>query len=188
MKNTSGIIALVIVIMAAIACSSDDTQKANALVDEANAFLRTANASVANASKLGDDLDATLAAMKGKTRPDETGEVATELLKEYDGMAENFRKAADKFDEASKLNIKEKHKEYLETKAKELNTRADYSTELKKIPADLIRNDDKAKFQELLNSTMDKVQSLTKEAQELSDKADTIVRENPDVMQQGEPK
>ncbi|MBX3300087.1 MAG: hypothetical protein KF736_11560 [Acidobacteria bacterium] len=184
MKNTLGILAAAFLIVAAIACNLDETSKANTLVDEANVLLRTANASVEKATKLSDELDSQLGKISDKSDLEDARKTAKDLNAEYDSMADNFKKAAEKFEEASKLKIKDAHKQYLETKAKELRIRSDYAIELKKIPTELIENDSKSQFQDVVSKTMEKVKAMTKEAQELSEKADKIVKDNPGVLEQ----
>lgn len=188
MKNNFSIFGILILIIAALGCIGDDTSKANKVVDEANEYIKKANASVEKAGEFGTRLDEMLRSVDNKADLEKAREIAGELAREYDSMNENFSKGGAKFEEASKMDVKEKHREYLETKAKEMKLRADYSAELKKIPTELIENDNKSQFREVMTSQLDKVRAMTKEAQELGDKADQIVKENPDVMQQGSSK
>ena len=184
MKNVLGIFAIVIIIVAGLACSTDDTTKANAVVDEANKFVAAANESVKKGSRLGDEFDQKVSAIKSKSDLADARDLGRNLMKEYDSMVDNFKKAGDKFDEASKLKIKDKHKEYLETKAKEMKLRSDYAVEMKKIPQALIDTDSKSDFTDTVKKLVAKIKTMTSDAQDLSDKGDKIVKENPDIMQQ----
>ena len=109
-------------------------------------------------------------------------DVAKELITEYDSMIDNFKRAGDKFDEASKLKINDKHKEYLETKAKEMRLRSDYSVEARKVPKALIDSNSPSEFNEILKTQLAKVKSMNSDANDLSDKADKLVKDNPDIM------
>lgn len=183
MKNRNGILAAILLSIIAIACSgTDDTDKANAVVDEANKFVRTANESVDKSQKLGTEFDAKISAIKNKDDLEKARLHAKEMSKEYDTMVENFKKAGDKFEEASKLKLNEKFKEYLDIKAKEMKLRSEYSAELRKVPQKLIESDSESEFKALYKSQFDKVKTMVKDAQEQAEKADKIVKDNPDVI------
>ena len=186
MKNSVGILAILALLVSGLACSalSDETSKANGLVDEANKFVSTANESVTKASSLADDFDAILTKINGPADLEKARGIAKDLIKQYDVTIDSFKKAGEKFDEASKLKIKDKHKEYLELKAKEMKLRSDYTTEVKKVPQKLIDTESKSEFNDLMKTQIAKVKSMNTEAGELSDKADKIVKENPDIMSQ----
>ena len=186
MKNSVAIFALFAILAVGLACSglSDETTKANDIVHEANKFVSTANDSVTKGSKLADEFDEMLPKIKGASDLEKARSVAKDLIKEYDIVIENFKKAADKFDEASKLKIKDKHKEYLELKAKEMKLRSDYTAEARKVPQTLIDSDSKSAFNDALKTQLAKVKSMNSDASDLSDKADKLVKDNPDIMAQ----
>lgn len=184
MKNSVGIFAILAVLLVGLACSalSDETSKANSLVDEANKFVTTANESVTKGGKIADEFDGMLTKIKKNSDLEKTRGVAKDLIKEYDVVIENFKKAADKFDEASKLKINDKHKEYLEVKAKEMKLRSDYTAEAKRVPQALIDSDSKNTFNDTMKTQLAKVKSMNSDANDLSDKADKLVKDNPDIM------
>ncbi|MBE7515368.1 MAG: hypothetical protein HS105_01975 [Chloracidobacterium sp.] len=182
MRNWTGVLAVVVLFTAAFACSMDETSKANDLVKEANTFITAGNDIATKAEDLGGKLDGKLDNVKDKSDLEDARSMAKDLGKMYDDLGDNFKKAGDKFTEASKLKINDKFKEYLETKAKEFSTRHDYSVELKKIPQKLIDSDSETEYRSLYKDQMEKVQSMLKDAKDLSDKADKIVKDNPDVM------
>lgn len=184
MKNTTGILAILMMIFVGLACSGDDTLKANEIVGEANKFVATANESVMKASTKYDEYETKVDAMKTEDDLEKTRTFAKELMPLYDAMSENFRKAGEKFDEASKLKIKEKHKEYLETKAKEMKLRGEYSAELKKIPQALIDSSGEKQYRQTVADLSEKINKMTEEAKTLGEKATQIQKDNPDVMEQ----
>lgn len=184
MKNLTGILAILILLCAGLACSGDDTTKANETVGEANKFVSTANESVVKASAMFDEFETKVDSIKNDTGLEEAKKMAKDLMPLYDSMSENFTKAGQKFDEASKLKIKEKHKEYLETKAKEMKLRGEYSAELKKIPQALIDSKGEKDYRDAASAVAEKVNKMTSEAKALGEKATQIQKDNPDVMEQ----
>ncbi|MGB5014215.1 MAG: hypothetical protein WBO68_09310, partial [Pyrinomonadaceae bacterium] len=65
MKNKNGVLAAIILSMVAIACSgTDETDKANAIVDEANKLVKIANESVERSQQFGTEFDAKISAIK----------------------------------------------------------------------------------------------------------------------------
>jgi len=184
MKNLTGILAILTMIFIGLACSSDDTTKANEVVHDANKFVATANESVVKASTKYDEYEGKVDAIKNDKDLENVRALAKELLPLYDSMSENFTKAGAKFDEASKLKIKEKHKEYLETKAKEMKLRGEYSAELKKIPQALIDSSGEKAYRDAVSSIAEKVNKMTTEAKDLGEKATKIQTDNPDIMEQ----
>ena len=184
MKNLTGILAVLILICVGLACSSYETTKANETVGEANKFVTAANESVVKAGTLYDEYEAKVDSIKNDDGLEEARKMANDLLPLYDSMSQNFTKAGEKFDEASKLKIKDAHKQYLETKAKEMKLRGEYSAEMKKIPQALIDSSGEKAYREAVTSVIEKVNKMTTEAKTLGDKATQIQKDNPDVMQQ----
>lgn len=184
MKNLTGILAILMMIFVGLACSSDETTKANETVHEANKFVATANESVVKAGTLYDQYRAKVDSIKNDTGLEEARKMAKDLMPLYESMSENFTKAGAKFEEASKLKIKDKHKEYLDTKAKEMKLRGEYSAELKKIPQALIDSTGEKAYREAVSTISDKVEKMSGEAKTLGEKATQIQKDNPDVMEQ----
>src|SRR4051812_5353445 len=118
MKHLTAIFALLTMIFIGLACSGgDETSKANETVNTANSFVNTANENVVKASAKFDDYETKVASLKTDTDLKAARDLAKELIPLYDAMGDNFKKAGDKFQEASNFKINDKHKEYLQTKA-----------------------------------------------------------------------
>ena len=111
MKNLTGILAVLILLCAGLACSGDDTTKANETVAEANRFVAAANESVVKASTMYDEFEAEVDAIKNDVGLEDARKTAKDLMPIYDSMRDNFTRAGEKFDEASKLKIKDAHKQ-----------------------------------------------------------------------------
>lgn len=183
MKNINSLTAILILIVVGLACSDGlETKKANEIIAEANKFITTANENVEKASKKYSEYIKKVDGIKNNDEVDEVRDFGKELFPLYDSMGENFKKASEKFDEASKLKVNPKYKEYLETKAKEMKVRSDYAAELKKIPQALIDTKTKQEYQKERDKINENVKKMTTEATELGDKADKIQKDNPDII------
>ncbi len=182
MKNKLAIFAAIAVLITGIACSSDETEKANQSVSEANKFVTDANSAATEATGKGSEYDKKVAAIENDSDLEEVRDYGRDLIKIYSSMEENFKKAGDKFDEASKFKVADQFREYLQTKAQEMKKRSEYSAELKKIPNALIESKSKGKYTDAVAELVPKIQKMTKEAQELGDKADKLVKDNPTLI------
>ncbi|MEK7724831.1 MAG: hypothetical protein AAB336_10810 [Acidobacteriota bacterium] len=182
MKHLTGILAIVVMITIGLACSGDDTQKANDLVKEANKFVIDANDGVKKAEAKGTEYDSKLAKITTDKQVEELREFGKEIMKIYDSMNENFGKAGGKFEEASKLKVNDKFKEYLELKGREMKKRAEYSLEIKKIPQALIDSKKREEYVENAKTYGTNAKKILDEAKDLGDKADKIIKENPTVI------
>jgi hypothetical protein len=183
MKNVTAILAVLLMIFAGLACSGDETEKANALVDEANKFITDGNKNVTDAESKGTEFDKKVREIDSNEDHKKVTEFGDkELMPLYDKMKENFQKAGEKFGEASKLKLNEKYKEYLETKASEFKKRAEYADQLKAIPKTLSSSKNEQEYQEAVKKDVEKAQKLLAEAKELGDKAAKIQADNPGIF------
>ena len=179
---------LAFMLMAAfvLGCSalSDDTEKANKLVDEGNTLVQDGN-------KLGEE-----AAAKNKEIfdniedfPDNRADLkkpANELLDIIDKGSDKFREAAKKFDEASKLKVDDKFKEYLSLKSQEFNKHADHIESIKGIPQAVL--DESVKDLRALNTRLtsvnQRIEKVGKEWKDLEAKANKVREDNKDKFKQ----
>src|SRR5215468_3369312 len=110
-------IAFVLLIFAIWACGSSssntaDTDKANKLVDEGNAAVEQFRKLVGDAEAKKDEMMRTDVRRMADARAR-----AAEAIAAYDQAAAKCKEAASKFDEASRLNVGDKFKQYLILKA-----------------------------------------------------------------------
>ena len=178
----NALLAFMLMVAFVLACSSlgNETEKANKLVDEGNALVEEGN-------KLGQD-----AAAKNKelfdniedfpSNREDLKKPAKELSDIIDKGTEKFRDAAKKFDEASKLKLDDKFKEYLSLKSQEFNKHADHIEALKGIPNAVM--DESVKDLRALNTKItavnQQVEKVGKEWKDLEAKADKVREENKD--------
>ena len=184
MKNLTAVLAVLMLIFAGLACSGDETEKANALVDEANKFITEGNKNVTDAGTKGQEFDKMVNdAEETKEEQDKiTAFGKNELTPLYDKMKDNYQKAGEKFDAASKLKVNDKFKEYLETKSAEFKKRAEYAESLKAIPKALTDSKSKDDYNESVKKVVENSQKILKEANDLDAKATKIQTDNPSIF------
>src|ERR1700682_5745291 len=105
--HSNAVMALLFLVAAVLACSSgDDTAKANKLVDEGNAAVQDAKKFVTEAEGKKQAMLNTPVAQLADARA-----TAKEAIADYDKAKEKCKEASKKYEEASKLKIKDKFKE-----------------------------------------------------------------------------
>jgi hypothetical protein len=185
MKNLTAVLAVLMMIFAGLACSTDETDKANVLVDDANKLIAEANKNVQDAETKGNEFDKKVGEIESNDDHKKVAEFGEkELIPLYDTMKNNFQKAGDKFDEASKLKVNDKYKEYLSAKAVEFKKRAEYAEQLKTIPKTLSGSKNEKEYQEKVAKEVEKAKKLLDESKELAAKADKIQKDNPNIIKQ----
>ncbi|HEX3280181.1 MAG TPA: hypothetical protein VHR36_03030 [Pyrinomonadaceae bacterium] len=179
-RNSDSLLALFLLIAAVVACSTtstnsnNDLAKANKLVDEGNAAVEQGKKFVQEA----EDKKTAMLQMNVR-RIAEARVIAAEAIAAYDKAAEKCKEAAQKYDEASRLKINEKFKDYLILKVKEYNKRAEMVGVAKDTPQALIESTNRSSFIIRVNSNTEKVNQLGKEADELASQADKLQKDNP---------
>jgi hypothetical protein len=177
-RNSDSLLALFLFIAAVVACSTSssnsDLAKANKLVDEGNAAVEQGKKFVLEAEDKKNKMMQT-----NVRRIAEARVTAAEALAAYDKAAEKCKEAAQKYDEASRLKISEKFKEYLILKVKEYNKRAELIEVAKDTPQALIESTNRSSFVIRVNSNNEKVDKLNKEADELASQSEKLQKDNP---------
>jgi len=176
-KNLEGtLIAVFMVLAAGLACSgtSDEMDKANKLVDDGNS-------AVTDGKKFITDAQEKITTMLGTDvkHLSEARTLANEAIRLYDQAEDKCKAAASKYDEASKLKIDDKYKDYLATKVKEYNKRAELVETLKSIPQALIDAQSRDAFTSRANAANQKAEQIGKDADDLATQADKIQKDNP---------
>ena len=161
-----------------LACgSTDETDKANKLVNEGNKAIEEGKKLAASAEAKKSKMLQTNVAQLSDART-----TANEAIRDYDQAQEKVKEAAAKFEEASKLQINDKFKEYLSLKVKEFNKRAELLEALKAIPQALIDSQNRQSFISRANEATQKAERLSKEADDLEAQADKIQSDNPNSI------
>src|SRR6266404_1519871 len=175
--HSSAVMAMLLLVAAVLACSSmgDETGKANELVNEGNAAVQEATKYVTDAEEKKQTMLHTKTAQLAEART-----LAKEVIAAYDKAEDKCKEAAKKYEDASKLKIKDKFKEYLALKVKEYNKRAEILETAKGLPQGLLDSESRTSFISRANATNEKVDQLTKEADDIGAQADKLQKDNPD--------
>ena len=177
-RHSTAVMALLILVVAVLACSSgDETEKANKLVDEGNSAVKEAKKHVADAEEKKQKMLKTPVAELEDARA-----TAKEAIAAYDKAKEQCKEASKKYEEASKLKVKEKFKEYLTLKMKEWDKRAEWVETAKGTPQALIDSQSRESFISMANANTDRVDRLSKEADDLAEQADKLQKDDPDIF------
>lgn len=178
----NALLAVTLVFAFVLACNSlsDKTSEANKLVAEGNTAIDEGNKLATDASAKNEKV------FNEVINYDMDKEKLSGTAKEaVDGMtksAEKFREASKKFDEASKLKIGDKFKEYLTLKAQEFTKRAEQMDAAKKDPQAFIDSTDVVSMNTKIQANKLELKRLDKEAKDLEAKAEKIRSENKEMI------
>ena len=177
-RHSSTFMALLLLVAAVLACSSgDETEKANKLTNEGNAAVEEGKKVFQDADDKKQKMLQTNVAQLAEART-----LAKEAIAAYDKAEDKCKEAAKKYDEASKLKISDKFKEYLGIKVKEYNKRAELVEAAKGTPQALIDSESRSSFITRAQANNDKVAALAKEAEDLAGQATKLEKDNPDMF------
>ncbi|MEW6127199.1 MAG: hypothetical protein AB1757_09180 [Acidobacteriota bacterium] len=161
-----------------LACNSYEIDKANKLVDATNVLIETANKNADEAgTKLG-DMNSKVGAVEEEDQLEALRAQAKEIIPLMEKARDGYKDAAAKFDEASKLKLPEKYKEYLSAKAQELKKRADSTDAAIGQPKAMQEIKSPEEYQPKAQAVVDKMQAASKEADDFKAKAEKIYQEN----------
>jgi hypothetical protein len=177
-RHSSTFMALLLLVAAVLACSSgNETEKANKLVDEGNAAVQEGKKFVTEAEEKKSKMMQTDVSELAEART-----LAKEAIAAYDKAAAKCKEAARKYEEASKLKISDKFKQYLGIKVKEYDKRAELVETAKGTPQALIDSESKDSFIARAKANNEKVDGLSKEADDLATQASKMEKDNPDMF------
>jgi competence protein ComGC len=169
--------ALLIVVVLACSSGGNDTEKANKLVDEGNAAVQDAKKSIGEAEDLKQKMLKTDVSELAEARS-----TAKDAIAAYEKAEAKCKEAASKYDEASRMKLNDKFKEYLALKVKEYNKRAEMVATAKGVPQALIDSESREGWVKKANDVNEKVDSLRKDADDLGAQAEKIQKDNPDIF------
>ncbi len=171
--------AFALLIGVVLACSSggNETEKANKLVDEGNAAVQSAKTDITEAESLKQKMLGTDVSQLSEARS-----TAKEAIAAYEKAEAKCKEAASKYDEASRLKLNDKFKEYLTLKVKEYNKRGEMVAMAKGVPQALIDSESREGWINKANDVNAKVDKLRQEADDLGAQADKIQKDNPDIF------
>ena len=166
----------------ASACSSDEIDKANRLINVGNAAVNEGNKLLGEATSKTDRIFDLVNGSQSSADGDSVKGLAQEAADGFEKSAAKYREAAAKFDEASKLQIRDNLKEYLRLTSQEFNKRAELSDTAKGTPQAFMDSESVEALQKTVLEKKDRVDKLEREADELAEKSNKIKQENKDIF------
>jgi len=180
-RNSAALLAFLMLLGVVIACNktatTNETEQANKLVQEGNKAVDEAKTFITDA-----EAKKTKMMQTDVRRLAEARVTAAEAIAAYDKAATKCKEAAQKYDEASRLKIGDKFKEYLILKVKEYQKRGELIDTAKGTPQALIESTNRSSFAIRANSNNAKVDQLRKEADAIAAQADKLQKDNPDIF------
>jgi hypothetical protein len=182
MKKT--ILLTMMVVMAGLlsACNLYETDKANKLVDEANVSITDGNDKINKGNDKLVEMETAVPNIEDEAGLEKARGVAKDSIALLEKARDQYKVASGKFEEASKLKLQDKFKEYLDTKSKEMKKRSDIADALLGEPQALVKSDSKEEYQKAVETVVAKVKGLRTEADDLATKADKITAENKEIF------
>jgi hypothetical protein len=177
------LLALALLLAFGLACSGgDETDKANKLVAEGNAAIEEGNKLAIDSGAKNDKIFDELTAANFEADKERLSPQAKEAVDGMTKSAEKFREASKKFDEASKLKIDDKFKEYLTLKSQEFSKRAEQMDVGKGNSQALLTSNDAEGLMAKVRENKTKYEALEKESKDLEAKANKIQADNKDKI------
>ncbi len=178
------LLALALMLAFALACSGgDETEKANKLVSDGNAAITEGNKF---ATDFGPKLDKLFDDMSPSNYEADREKVLPQAKEVVDGLGkagDKYRDASKKFDEASKLKVNDKFKEYLTLKSQEFSKRAEQMDVGKANAQAIVDSSDADSLKSKITGNKTKYDKLDQESKDLESKAAKIQADNKDKIQ-----
>jgi len=168
----------------AAACNMYETDKANKLVDAANASIKDANDKAQSGTTKLQAFESEVSQIEDEQGLEKTRTEAKAIIADLEKARDGYADAGKKFTEASKLKLQDKFKEYLDAKGKEMTKRGEMTDALIGEPKALIDSNNHEDYQKKSADATTKYQSLKKEADDLEAKAMKIYEENKSLFKQ----
>lgn len=178
------LLALAVLLAFGLACSGgDETDKANKLVTEGNAAIQDGNKLATDAGAKNDKLFDSLSPSNFEADKEKLAPQAKEVVDGLSKAADKYREASKKFDEASKLKINDKFKEYLTLKSQEFSKRAEQMDIGKGNAQGVLDSNDADSLSAKIRENKPKIEKLDQESKDLETKAAKIQADNKDKIQ-----
>lgn len=188
MKNKLNLLAiLTLIIGIGLACSGsigNQQSEANKLVDEANKKLEEARTLMTKTDERSQELfSANLQTVRDLNNyKSKMKNEAKEIADNYEKVAETLKDISKKYDEASRLNVSEKYKEYTKIKSEEFIKRAEAISIHKGNALAFVEISEPKQMVEKFEENNKKSAAMFKEAEEMSEKAKKIETENKEIF------
>ncbi|MBC7911800.1 MAG: hypothetical protein H7Y30_14940 [Pyrinomonadaceae bacterium] len=181
-KTRRNMLLAIAVMMAFVLACNSGLEEANKLVAEGNVAIQEGNKLALEAGPKHDRLFAEAKAESFEEDKERLKGTAKEAVDGLTKGAEKYREASKKFDEASKLKVDDKFKEYLTLKSQEFAKRAEQVDLAKGNAQAFLDSSDPVSLMAKVNANQPRVEALEKESKDLETKADKIRTENKDKI------
>ena len=166
----------------AFACNLDETEEANKLIDAGNAAITEAEKYWEEANSKTHEIFDSLSPEEYLEKRDSLKSTAQQAVASFEKSAAKCREASAKFDQASKLKVQEKLREYLIAKSQEWAKYAERADVAKESPKAFMESSDAITFSKKNNEINERIARLEREASELAEKSNKIHRENKNIF------
>jgi hypothetical protein len=189
MKNKLNLLIMTAVFLGiGLACSSGNQQAdANKLVAEANKQLEDAKSLMIKTEKRSEELFGAdiktvtqMNAYKEKMKDEAKG-----VSDDYEKVSTMLKEISKKYDDASRLNVSDKYKEYSKIKSDEFVKRAEAINIHKGNAQAFVEISDAKQMTAKFDENNKKSQAIYKEADDLADKAKKMEADNKDIFKEG---
>lgn len=167
------------------ACNVYETEKANKFVDEANKAILEANEKLEKGNTKLVEMENAIPKIESEEELEKVRGVAKEVIPMLETARDRYKEAGGKFEDASKLKLQDKFKEYLDSKAKEMKKRSEVVDLMLGEPQAFIKSDSKEAYQKLVDELVAKIKTVRAEADDFASKADKIMEANKDIFKSG---
>src|SRR2546423_15675912 len=155
---------LALALVGATACKIYETDKANKLVDAANASIKDANDKTQSGTSKLVEMEAAVPKIEDEDGLTKWRTEAKTIIADLEKARDGYTEAGNKFLEASKLKLQDKFKEYLDAKGQEMKKRGELTDALIAEPRALIDTNKREDYQKKPEAVTTRVQGLRKEA------------------------
>jgi hypothetical protein len=181
MKKTT-LLTMIVLASLLSACTVYETDKANKFVDEANVAITDANDKLEKGNGKLVELEKAVPDIETDEDLEKARGLAKESIPMLEKARDQYKAASGKFEDASKLKLQDKFKEYLDLKAKEMKKRSEIADQMLGEPQALIKSDSKQEYQKLVEELVAKIKVLRTDAEDLATKAEKIISDNKEIF------
>lgn len=184
-NKISVLLSVLMIAVFAVACTGGETDKANKSVDEANKSVDEGNTAFKDANTKNDNMLSAEAKLNEDSSESDIQSVKTtakDVVAAFEKAGKSYGDASKKFEEASKFNVQDKFKEYLQAKSQEFKKRSELCDSAKGYGQAMIDSKGPGEFREKVKTVESKIEAINKEIKDLEAKGKKIEDENKDIF------
>lgn len=163
-------------------CNTYEIDGVNKLIEAGNTAINEANKFWQEAKSKNDNMFNSVNTDEYLEKRDSFKSTAQQAVDGFEKSAEKYREASAKFDQASKLKIHEKLKEYLTAKSQEFAKRAEQADIAKGTTRAFMESSDAVTLSKTTGENKERIEKLEKEINELAEKSSRIQQDNKNIF------